>query len=68
MGEKWYFQSGPEGDVVISSRIRLARHVGDLPFPDLMSARQRAAFIQRVQAAVENAAFGEGLQLRYRCV
>ncbi|MCQ4950469.1 ATP--guanido phosphotransferase [Bittarella massiliensis (ex Durand et al. 2017)] len=65
MGEKWYFQSGPEGDVVISSRIRLARNVGDLPFPDLMSARQRAAFIQRVQAAVENAAFGEGLQLRY---
>ena len=30
---KWYSKTGPEGDVVISSRIRLARNLRDYPFP-----------------------------------
>lgn len=30
---KWYAKTGPEGDVVLSSRVRLARNLRDFPFP-----------------------------------
>lgn len=30
---KWYFEKGDQGDVVISTRIRLARNLDDFPFP-----------------------------------
>lgn len=32
----WYLEDGPESDVVISSRIRLARNVRGYPFPELL--------------------------------
>lgn len=30
---KWYFEKGDQGDIVISTRIRLARNLYDFPFP-----------------------------------
>ncbi len=30
---KWYSKTGPDGDVVLSSRVRLARNLRDYPFP-----------------------------------
>ncbi len=30
---KWYIEKGDEGDVVLSTRIRLARNLDDFPFP-----------------------------------
>ena len=37
---KWYQETGPEGDVVISSRVRLARNIADFPFPCKMTPEQ----------------------------
>ena len=33
----WMAADGPESDIVITSRIRLARNLARLPFPQLMS-------------------------------
>ena len=30
---KWYLEKGDQGDIVISTRIRLARNLYDFPFP-----------------------------------
>ena len=41
MENKWYQHSGPEGDVVISTRVRLARNIENYPFPGSMEPEQR---------------------------
>ena len=51
---KWYQTSGPEGDVVISTRIRLARNLNGYPFPAGMSPAQRKAVCTAVQEAVDS--------------
>ena len=33
MDKKWYEKNGSNGDVVISTRIRLARNLEEYPFP-----------------------------------
>ncbi len=48
---KWYEKSGLESDVVISTRIRLARNLTDIPFPVKMSRLEKKQLIQRVQEA-----------------
>ena len=35
---KWYISQGNNSDVVISSRIRLARNLEDAPFPTRMNS------------------------------
>ncbi len=54
MAEKWYQRSGTDGDVVISTRIRLARDLAHLPFPSVMTAEQREDIISQVFAAFPN--------------
>ncbi len=41
MEKKWFEKSGKEGDVVISSRIRLARNLRNIPFPVRMNKQQK---------------------------
>ncbi len=41
INSKWMEGSGPEGEIVISSRVRLARNIKGLPFPPLASDEQR---------------------------
>lgn len=48
---KWYQRSGADGDVVISTRIRLARDLAHLPFPARMTAEQREEIIGQVFGA-----------------
>jgi protein arginine kinase len=48
---KWYEQSGREGDVVISTRIRLARNLPEFPFPIRMSQPDRLKLTKKVVAA-----------------
>ena len=31
--QNWYLQNGKDSDVVISSRVRLARNLEEVPFP-----------------------------------
>ena len=48
---KWYQQSGAEGDVVISTRVRLARNLHKVPFPASMTAEQRKQVADRAAGA-----------------
>lgn len=48
MIEKWYQQSGTDGDVVVSTRVRLARNLTHMPFPAGMTAEQREDVIGRI--------------------
>lgn len=48
---RWMTGSGPDSDVVISSRVRLARNLAGIPFPHMMDSRQA----ERVTALVGDA-------------
>ncbi|MGI5875778.1 MAG: protein arginine kinase [Dethiobacteria bacterium] len=43
---KWMAATGPEADMVISSRVRLARNIRGFPFPSLASDEQREKTLQ----------------------
>ncbi|MFO7161567.1 MAG: protein arginine kinase [[Clostridium] cellulosi] len=58
---KWYLETGPEGSVVISTRIRLARNIADIPFPCRMTKEQSAEVIERARAAL----FGSDLSGKF---
>ena len=45
----WLTDSGPDGDIAISSRIRLARNIHDLPFPIAATPTQ----LEQIQVAAE---------------
>ncbi len=49
--KKWYEKSGAEGDVIVSTRIRLARNRKEYPFPAKLNPEQR----QKVEHAVQEA-------------
>ncbi len=44
----WYIDQGPDSDVIISSRIRLARNLTDFPFPHRMDTRQAGQVAEAV--------------------
>jgi len=49
----WLADSGPEDDIAISSRIRLARNVSGFPFPINASRQKLASLFEKVKLAVE---------------
>ncbi|KYH31402.1 protein arginine kinase [Neomoorella mulderi] len=49
---KWMEGSGPQADIVISSRIRLARNLKGMPFPNLMNEAQEVKVIRQVGQAI----------------
>lgn len=51
--DKWYHQNGAEGDVVISTRIRLARNFSDMPFPAALTAEKKREVSKKVHDALE---------------
>lgn len=52
----WMDGSGELADVVISSRVRLARNLRDVPFPHLLDERQAREVLERVSTAVSGIA------------
>jgi protein arginine kinase len=56
---EWLRGAGPETDVVMSSRIRLARNVAGFPFATKATEEQKAEVLGRVKAAVEAVALGD---------
>lgn len=54
---KWYINSGTDSDVVVSSRVRLARNLADIPFPASMDPASSIKVITLVREAVEK--YGE---------
>lgn len=54
MSTAWYRQVGSEGDVVLSTRVRLARNLTGFPFPDRMNAAQKQDLKNKVFAALKD--------------
>ena len=50
----WYIEKGPESDVIISSRVRLARNLEEYPFPFKMSKEQQSKVLSLVKDVVMN--------------
>ncbi len=51
---KWYDKSGEQGEIIISSRVRLARNLNNYPFPNRATLEQKKEIAQRVKRAVED--------------
>lgn len=52
---KWYIEKGEQGDIVLSTRIRLARNLKEYPFPHKLDAKGR----QTVNAIIKEAVMSE---------
>ena len=56
---KWYHLDGADGDVVISTRVRLSRNIGEYPFPWRLDAQGKEKVAEEVKKALfENDEFG----------
>lgn len=51
---KWYNESGNQGDIVLSSRIRLARNIAEYPFPNRLSPQQMKEVNAKIKEAADN--------------
>ena len=54
----WYLQSGSESDVVLSTRVRLARNLKDVPFVGHMSKSDAEAVLEKVKTIVPSLGYG----------
>ncbi len=50
---KWFNDDGFQSDIVLSTRIRLARNLKDIPFPGKMSTQDSQKVIERVESVLE---------------
>ena len=50
---EWLRNDGPHHDIVISSRVRLARNLRDLPFPGWAKKADRIAILEQLKPQVE---------------
>ncbi len=53
----WYTDFGPFGDIVLSSRIRLARNIEGIPFGSKMTAENRKTVISKCKDALTDLKF-----------
>ena len=58
---EWLRGTGPESDIVVSSRIRLARNLSSFPFSTRANAHQKAEIEQYLKARIEKIAFNPPL-------
>jgi len=57
-GGEWLRGEGPEADVVMSSRVRLARNLAGFPFSTKATDEQKSEILARVRLATEGLALG----------
>ena len=55
---KWYDDTGFQGDIVLSTRVRLARNLKGIPFPNKMSDDDAKKVVELVSGALENMNYG----------
>lgn len=53
MSNKWYIGVGEQSDIVVSTRIRLARNIKEYPFPNKLNTKSRTAINNIIKDAVE---------------
>lgn len=46
---KWYIENGEQGDIVLSTRIRLARNIDEYPFPAKLSAEKKTEVCEKIR-------------------
>ncbi len=51
---KWYIGVGEQSDIVVSTRIRLARNMAEYPFPNKLNTKSRIELNNIIKNAVEN--------------
>lgn len=56
--QNWYLQNGKDSDVVISSRVRLARNLKEVPFPTKYSKEQAQKVLEKVKDIVPSVGYG----------
>ncbi len=63
---KWFDIEKKTNDsaIVVSTRIRLARNLCDVPFPDKMTLNQKNDVIERVENALKGEKFGKNIVLK----
>lgn len=49
----WITQEGPQNEIVLSSRVRLARNIANTPFPSYLSIEDAHKLINKVKEAVD---------------
>ena len=54
----WYLQSGKESDVVLSTRVRLARNLKDVPFVGHMNKKDAEAVLEKIKSIVPSLGYG----------
>lgn len=54
----WYLQSGNDSDVVVSSRIRLARNISGLPFSSKCSKQEYLILLKKLQEITPSIGYG----------
>ena len=64
--KRWFETENNTNDktVVVSTRIRLARNLLDVPFPNRMSDEQKRKVVERVSVALKDANFGKNVTLK----
>lgn len=50
---KWYIGMGEQSDIVVSTRIRLARNISEYPFPNKLNTKSSTALNNIIKEAVE---------------
>ena len=63
---KWYEQSAADGDVVISSRVRLARNLEKYPFSSKLEEKQAVVLVDEVKEITSDLSEREGRKF-YSC-
>ncbi len=53
----WYTKFGPSGDIVLSSRVRLARNIQNIPFGAKMTEEHQAEVIEKAKNALPDMTF-----------
>ncbi|NLM45060.1 MAG: ATP--guanido phosphotransferase, partial [Clostridiales bacterium] len=48
----WITQEGPQNEIVLSSRVRLARNIVNTPFPSYLSVEEAYNLLNQVETAV----------------
>ena len=54
----WYLQNGKDSDVVISSRVRLARNLADFPFKDKAKQEDLEQILKKIKEIVPSIGYG----------
>ena len=59
---EWLRGTGPDSDIVISTRIRLARNLGEYPFPPRADDDVRAAVEESLRREIQSLSLGSELE------